>query len=110
VELDPDDIEQIANQVADLLRSDPPRSDRYVDAATLADELGIDRDWIYAHARQLGAIRLGEPRGRLRFDRQRALDALAGNEDAAPKRRRRAQRRPMRRSTKGPANLIPYEG
>jgi hypothetical protein len=111
VQLDPDDIEQIASQVADLLRSEhPPRSGRYVDAATLADELGVDRDWVYAHARQLGAIRLGGPRGRLRFDRQQAIDALGGKQNAPPKRRRPAKRQHTRRSTTSPANLIPYEG
>ena len=41
---------------------------RLVDAATLATILDVERDWVYAHARELQAIRLGGKRGRLRFD------------------------------------------
>ena len=41
---------------------------RLVDAATLARILDVDRDWVYAHARELQAVRLGGERGRLRFD------------------------------------------
>ena len=107
--LDPDDIERIARRVAELV-SPAPAGQRYVDAATLADERGVDRDWVYAHARELGAIRLGGPRGRLRFDRHQALAALA-KESPSPMRaparstpRRRRQRRPKT------ADLIPYEG
>jgi hypothetical protein len=111
MKLDPTDIEQIANRVADLLRSNQPSgSGRYVDAATLADELGVDRDWVYAHASQLGAIRLGGPRGRLRFDRQQALANLAQDEKPAARRRRRSSRKPTRRSATSPTKLIPYEG
>jgi len=40
-----------------------------VDAATLADHLGISRDTVYRHADELGVIRIG---GRLRFDLERA--------------------------------------
>lgn len=50
---------------------------RLVDAATLARMLGVERDWVYAHAGQLGAVRLGGPRGRLRFDLATLGDRLA---------------------------------
>jgi len=50
---------------------------RFVDAATVARLLGVERDWVYEHADQLGGIRLGGPRGRLRFDRQTLVDRLA---------------------------------
>ena len=76
--LDDEDIEQIARRVAELIganRADP--TPRYVDAADLARILGIERDWVYAHARELGAIRLGGPGGRLRFDVQHVAEALA---------------------------------
>jgi hypothetical protein len=41
---------------------------RLLDAAELAGEFGVARSWVYAHAAELGAIRLGGERGRLRFD------------------------------------------
>lgn len=69
VRLHPSDIEQIADRVAELLRDGSPTSQvRFVDAATLATTLGVDRAWVYEHADELGALRLGGPRGRLRFD------------------------------------------
>jgi hypothetical protein len=40
-----------------------------VDAAAIAAYLGVDRGWVYEHADDLGARRLGSgPRPRLRFD------------------------------------------
>lgn len=62
-------VEAIARRVVELLKADDELGPgRYVDAAALAHELSVDRDWIYAHAEELGAIRLGGPHGRLRFD------------------------------------------
>jgi len=108
MQLDPDDIEQIAHRVAELVRSGPTDApSRYVDAAALADELGVDRDWVYAHARQLGAVRLGGPRGRLRFDRQQALATLTAETQPAAVEPLRSSRR---RGRPGPRDLIPYEG
>ena len=67
--LDPEDIESIAARVAELLREQMPQTaSRLADAAEVARELGVDRDWVYAHARELGGTRLGGERGRLRFD------------------------------------------
>ena len=67
--LHPDDVEAIARRVAELLRGDSAApAARLVDAATLAAMLGVERDWIFAHARELQAVRLGGKRGRLRFD------------------------------------------
>jgi len=49
-----------------------------VDAATLAATLGVSRDFVYEHADELGALRLGNgPRARLRFDVERAIAALS---------------------------------
>ena len=60
----------IAQRVAALLNaSDPPTEHRLVSAAEVAHELGVGRQWIYEHAEELGARRLGDgPCGRLRFD------------------------------------------
>ena len=108
VRLDPADIEQIARQVADLIAATQARpSGQFVDASELAQLLGVERDWVYAHANALGAIRLGGPRGRLRFDLQRVQDTW-------PAPTMRGARRPVGRSRKkrAPATrqgLIPYE-
>jgi hypothetical protein len=65
VTLDADDVEAIARRVAELV---PPPS-RWVDAQAVAAALGVDRDWVYAHARALGVVRLGPgPKSRMRFD------------------------------------------
>jgi hypothetical protein len=48
-----------------------------VDAGELARVLGVDREWVYDHGDQLGAIRLGDgPRPRLRFEVGRAVAAF----------------------------------
>ena len=110
VRLDPDDVEAIAQRVAELLGARGcTRAVRYVDAAELARVLGVERDWVYAHARPLGAIRLGGPHGRLRFDLQHVQRTLA--EDDTPPASGRPPRRPgaRRRSTREGLELLPYE-
>lgn len=50
-------------------------------ASELARRLGVSRSWVYQHARELGAITLGDgPRARLRFDLRKALAALAADD------------------------------
>ena len=71
--LDPADIDAIARRVVLLIRDElPPQAPttaaRLVDAAGLAALLGVDRSWVYAHAKELHPVRLGGPRGRMRFD------------------------------------------
>lgn len=104
--LDPADIEAIAVRVAELVAADDQESPgRYLDARQLARILGVERDWVYAHAAQLGAMRLGGGRGRLRFDLRHATRTLAGRppeRPASPSARRRAHRRPG-------VDLLPYE-
>jgi hypothetical protein len=58
----------IAEHVADLLSAEPTERS-LVSAAEVARELNVGRQWVYEHAAELGARRLGDgPRGRLRFD------------------------------------------
>jgi hypothetical protein len=65
-----------AEHVASLLSHAPVSSGRRVDAATVADALGVSRDWVYAHASELGGRRIGTgARGRLRFDLDQILAA-----------------------------------
>jgi hypothetical protein len=104
-----EDIELIAVRVAELLRGEMPEpAARLVDAATVARELGVDRDWVYAHARELGVVRLGGEHGRLRFDlakirREIACPSQPGRRTA---RQRARRRRPQRRRCN--VDLLPY--
>jgi hypothetical protein len=114
VRLDPADIEAIATRVAELTagqRAEP--AVRYLDAARLARMLGVEPGWVYANASRLGAIRLGGPKGRLRFDVQHATRALAAPPAGAPAGRpvdRRSCGRARRRSRPAARlDLLPYE-
>jgi hypothetical protein len=75
-------VDVIAERVAELVHMEPARG-RMVDAATVAAELGVERPWVYQHAAELGARRLGDgPRARLRFDLEtvrRAAVALSSD-------------------------------
>jgi hypothetical protein len=99
-------VEAIARRVVELLRThEPPeRPARLVDAATLARELGVERDWVYVNAERLGAIRLGGPRGRLRFDREVVAEKLGDSgavERAARRRISQRRHRPTRQRESG---------
>lgn len=106
--LDPSDIETIAQRVAELLTAQQRQAVRYVDAAQVAEILGVERAWVYAHAGQLSAIRLGGPHGRLRFD----LDHLRRTLAARPPtyRAQTADRPPSGRDRRaeGGLELLPY--
>jgi hypothetical protein len=110
VGLDSADIERIAERVV-TLRAEAQRepvvtSARFVDATTIAQLLDVDRDWVYAHAKQLGAVRLGGERGRLRFDLatlEQRLERVGPTPTRSVSREgRRGKREPRR------APLIPY--
>jgi hypothetical protein len=63
-----DEVEAVARQVAALLAASPG-SLPLLSAGEVAARLGVERSWVYAHARELGVVRLGDgPRPRLRFD------------------------------------------
>jgi hypothetical protein len=110
--LDADDIESIASRVVELLHEHMPWStSRLADAAEVARELGVERDWVYAHTEELGGTRLGGARGRLRFDLVRIRRDLGCPAD--PKRRPTAARRQRRQPPsrrRGEVDLIPYTG
>jgi hypothetical protein len=108
VKLDVDDIEAVAARVVELLLEQTALAGRYVDAAALARALGVDRDWVYSRARELGAVRLGDgPKARLRFDLARVERLLrdSGTAPQAPK------PRPIRaRNQRGQTvELIPFD-
>jgi hypothetical protein len=106
------DVEAVARRVVELLVEERARGARLASAAELARVLGVERSWVYDHAADLGAMRLGDgPRARLRFDVDRALALwtarCAGKgshppgcqqvpEDSTPARPRRGRRVPAR--------------
>jgi hypothetical protein len=86
IKLDPPTVEAIARRVVEILEQRGLQSRELVDAAELARRFGIERSWVYSHAIELGAVKLGSgPKPRLRFDPQIAARVLrkAGEEAAA---------------------------
>jgi len=89
--LTPDEVQAmadaIAHKVAELVAT---RSTTFgfVEARELAEELGVSIDYVYAHATELGAVRLGSgPKARLRFDLDSARRALEGRAQRSKRRR-----------------------
>jgi DNA-binding MurR/RpiR family transcriptional regulator len=110
VSLEPEDVEAIARRVAELL-ADRSQT-RLVDAIELAAALGVSPTYVYRHARQLGARRLGDgPKARLRFDLEQARSALIGavQRSAGPEAAAAipAARRPHRRRAQADAATVP---
>ena len=69
-------VEAIARKVVEIVDA---RSTTFglVDARELAEKLGVSIDYVYAHATELGAMRLGSgPTARIRFDLDPARQAL----------------------------------
>jgi len=64
--LDRASLHAVAREVAELLgHQDAP----LLTARQVAIRFNVDRSWVYAHADELGVVRLGHgPRPRLRFD------------------------------------------
>src|SRR3954469_678400 len=69
VRLDQPTIEAIARRVAELAGAYQDVGAGLLTAREVAARFGVSRAWVYEHAEQLGAIRLGTgKRARLRFD------------------------------------------
>jgi hypothetical protein len=94
MELSDADIEAVATRVADLLRTGQASAE-LVDATEIARRFGVSRDFVYDHADDLGAVRLGNgPKARLRFDPAKVGRALRKPPaKPAPQPRRRRTRR-----------------
>jgi hypothetical protein len=83
--LDAEDVEAVAARVVQLLSEWRETPVRYVDAAALARTLKVKREWVYAHARELGGLRLGDgPKAPLRFDLERVCESLTERDGARP--------------------------
>ena len=79
--LDHEDIDAIAeraaHRVVQLLERPSPGAYQLLDPKKLAAALNVSLDYVYAHAADLGAMRLGDgPKARLRFDLQTAQRAM----------------------------------
>ncbi len=98
IQPDPDLVEAIAQRVVELIGDGARSEGGYIDASALARELGVERDWVYSHAEALGAIRLGGPHGRLRFDREIVKERLGGIDAVDWKAPRRSPRRAGKRA------------
>jgi len=87
------DVEAIAEATAARLAeivSRAPGTFALVDARQLARDLDVSLDYVYAHASELGAMRLGSgPKARIRFDLDRARQALEAGPGRTNGRRRR---------------------
>jgi hypothetical protein len=122
VHLDEASVEALAQRVAELLRNgnrsangkpsgdSPEGADTLVDTAEVARRFNVSRAYVYEHADDLGAVRLGEgPRARLRFDPAVAAERFAASREtrnavtqsSAPRRRKRSE---------GNADLLPIRG
>jgi hypothetical protein len=74
--------ESVVERMSELIR--PRLWLGLVDAADVARRLGVRESWVYAHADELGAIRLGDgEKARLRFDLERVAQAI-GATDSEP--------------------------
>jgi hypothetical protein len=77
-------VEAVAVRVTELLASQlhtpaapPERPARRLTAAEVSEWWGLRRGWVYQHATELGAIRIGDgERPRLRFDPDKVADYL----------------------------------
>jgi hypothetical protein len=115
IKLDPQAIEAIASRVVELLERRGLSGDpELVDAAELARRLGIERSWVYTHAIELGAVKLGSGRKpRLRFDPQiasRLLRRVGEAAAAGPRLPIRGERAGGPRRGRDRAPLLPIKG
>lgn len=96
VQVDPRMIAEIADRLSDAIvervveairaegiTPQTPAATAWLDAQEVAHRLGVSREWVYEHADELGASRIGTgPRPRLRFPPQ-ILDSRGGKRRSA---------------------------
>jgi hypothetical protein len=106
-------VEVIARRVVELLEKRGLQRRELVDAAELARRLGIERSWVYSHAIELGAVKLGTgAKPRLRFDPEiaaRVLRRVDGKRAADPP-ARSGKRASQPQGSEGRVELIPIRG
>jgi hypothetical protein len=97
VRLAPESVEAVARRLAELLSaragSSAPR--RLLTATEVSEWWGVERSWVYAHADDLGARRLGAGRRpRLRFDPDEVAERLGDAHPTTASDGRRSPRMP----------------
>jgi len=104
IRLEDDQLERVADLVAERLGRTPSAPSPLVDARELARLLGVTRSAVYHHARDLGAIRIGAgERGRLRFDPAVAMRAAQTRFSSGPDSAFRTPSARQRTTTRGTA-------
>jgi predicted DNA-binding transcriptional regulator AlpA len=110
------DVHAIAEAIADVLAerglvvyAGPSASARVLNAREVSQLLGRSAPWVYAHATELGAIRMGNgPKARIGFDLATIEQWKRDNQIRPAEARRAPQRRPRRNGSLA-TNLIPYD-
>lgn len=87
--VDPELVEAVARRVVELLREEGIAPGVLVDAAKVAEALGRRREWVYRHADELGAHRIG---GRPMFDLAR-VTAVSHEQRPSTRSRRSGKRK-----------------
>lgn len=110
-----DEVHAIAEAIADVLAerglvvyAGPSTSARVLSAREVSKLLGRSAPWVYAHATELGAIRMGNgPKARIGFDLASIEQWKRDNQIRPPQQRKPP--RPRRDARSRATNLIPYE-
>jgi len=114
IKLDPHAVEAIARRVVEILERKGLQQRELVDAAELARRFGIERSWVYSHAIELGAVKLGKgTKPRLRFDPEiaaRVLRRVGGDAAADPPARSGKRAGQPSASGGSGAQLLPIRG
>lgn len=106
VHLDDASVNAVAERVVQLLRAEAIGCE-LIDAAEVARRFSLSRDYVYEHADDLGAVRLGSgPKARLRFDPAKIAERLGGSDREESHHKVKAVR-PVRRAG---ATLLPIRG
>jgi hypothetical protein len=109
--LDPQDVDAIAAALASrvivLLQSEPFPSRGLMKAERVAELLKVDVSWVYEHKATLGAVRLGEGRGALRFEASKVLAYLRDRRVDGAGRPAGARPGPRRRRGHDDVELLP---
>jgi predicted DNA-binding transcriptional regulator AlpA len=111
------DVRAIAEAVVDILGerglvvyAGPSPSTRVLKVCEVARLLGRSAPWVYEHATELGAIRMGNgPKARIGFDLATIEQWKRDHQLAPGEARKPAQGRPRRSAIPTGGNLIPYE-
>lgn len=112
-----DHVHALAEAVADVLAerglvvyAGPSPSVRILKVAEVARLLGRSAAWVYEHAAELGAIRMGNgPKARIGFDLSTIEQWKREHQVAPPQTRKPPRRRARRSAASSGSNLIPYE-